>query len=161
MVPEVYLCHIACMIITLSKTKRVMKDTELKESRDRDLFLCYQKALKEHDFPSQWEAIEYVRTHEAPRFYISSKACSLLLGKLFAGEDLNHLHPLSMKRLRDLKALYQECHNNVPKFPRSWICDIITDMPAPEFYVTHIYAARIINREMEKHNREKIRRLTR
>jgi hypothetical protein len=136
-----------------------MKDTELKETRDRDLFLCYQKALKEHDFPNQWDAIEYVRTHEAPRFYISSKACGLLLGKLFAGEDLSHLHPLSLKRLRDLESLYHECRNNVPGFPRSWICETITDMPAPEFYVTRRYAARIINREMEKHNAEKIGRL--
>lgn len=136
-----------------------MKDTELKEARDRDLFECYQNALREREFPSQWDAIEYVCTHEAPRFYISSRTCALLLGKLFSGEDLSHLHPLSLKRLHQLAELYKECHNNVPNMPRTWICEIITDMPAPEFYVTKRYAARIINKEIARHNQEKIGRM--
>lgn len=136
-----------------------MKDTELKAIRDRDLFLCYQKALREHDFPNQWEAIDYVCTHPAPRFYISSRECSLLLGRLMAGKDMSGLHPLALKRLQHLRELYEECYANTPKMPRSWICDIITDMPAPEFYVTRRYASRIIIREIEKHNKEKIGRM--
>lgn len=138
-----------------------MKDTELKEARDRDLFLSYQKALREHEFKNQWEIIEHVRTHPAPRFYISAKSCALLLGRLFNGDDMNDLHPLAKKRIKHLAECYKECYNNVPKMPRSWICEIITDMPAPEFYVSHRYAARIINKEMVKFNKEKTGRMTR
>lgn len=83
-----------------------------------------------------------------------------MLGKLAAGEDISHLHPLSLKRLKDLKRLYQECFDNVPKMPRTWICEIITEMPAPEFYVTPKYAYRIINNEIRKYNREMSRRMT-
>lgn len=140
-----------------------MKDTELKVARDRDLFLAYQKALRNNVFQNQWEAVEFVRTHPAPRFYISSKVCSLLLGRVFAGKPVDGLHPLSRKRLKELERLYRDYEENAfkGKRMRERICEIIVDMPAPEFYVSNRYATRIINREMARHNGEKIRRMAR
>lgn len=138
-----------------------MKDTELKEARDRDLFACYQKALRENNFQDQWEAIEYVRRCPAPRFYISSKVCSLLLGKIFAGKRLERMHPLAYKRLRDLAEKYKSFvrgENGKKGLSRERVCEIIVDMPAPEFYVSHIYATRIITKMMRKHNEEYMRR---
>ena len=138
-----------------------MKDTELKGMRDRDLFRCYQKALKENDFQNQWEAIEYVRRHPAPRFYISSKACSLLLGKLFAGERLEQMHPLSYKRIKQLEKMYKTYVSGeagMKGLSRERVCEILVDMPAPEFYVSNRYATRIINKEIELHNNRDIRK---
>lgn len=138
-----------------------MKDTELKEARDRDLFLCYQKALSENRFQSQWEAIEYVRRCPAPRFYISSKSCSLMLGKLFAGKLTERMHPLAYRRLICLSNMYKSIISGeagMKGLPREHICEMIVDMPAPEFYVSNIYATRIINREIRRHNERKGRR---
>lgn len=132
-----------------------MKDTELKEARDRDLFLCYQRALRENSFKSQREALEYVCGCPAPRFYISSKECSLLLGKLFAGRRLERMHPLCYKRLRDLAEkykMYVRGENGMKGLSRERVCEIIVDMPAPEFYVSVRYAMRIINKETRRHN---------
>lgn len=138
-----------------------MKDTELKEARDRDLFVCYQNALRNNDFQNQWEAIEYVRKCPAPRFYISSKACSLLLGKLFAGERLERMHPLAYRRIKHLEKMYKNYiagEAGMRGLSRERVCEILVDMPAPEFYVSNIYANRIINREIRKHNTARSRR---
>lgn len=132
-----------------------MKDTELKEARDRDLFLAYQKALRNNEFRNQWEAIEYIRTHPAPRFYISARECSLLLGKMFAGKRLDRMHPLCVKRINELARLYKECVRGEfgeKGMSRERMCEIIVDMPAPEFYVSNRYATRIVNKEIVKHN---------
>ncbi len=138
-----------------------MKDVELKSIRDRDLFLCYQKALKEKDFKNQWEAIEYVRKSPAPRFYISSKVCSLLLGKIFAGHKLERMHPLAYRRIKHLEKMYKSMvtgQAGMQGLSRERVCEIIVDMPAPEFYISNVYATRIINKEIANHNK-KIRRV--
>ena len=135
-----------------------MKDTELKAARDRDLFLSYQKALRSNDFRNQWEAIEYIRTHPAPRFYISPKSCSLLLGRIFAHLPVDRLNELSFKRIKELERLYRSFVNDLggamKGMSREKICEIIIDMPAPEFYLTHRYASQIIRREINRHNRK-------
>lgn len=141
-----------------------MKDTELKAERDRDLFLCYQKALREYDFANQNEAIQFVCTHPAPKFYISPKTCSLLLGRIFAGLPVDRLNKLAYKRIKHLEQKYKEFIRGEAKYKglsRERICEIILDMPAPEFYVTFRYATRIITKEMARHNDEKIRRMSR
>lgn len=138
-----------------------MRDTELKQTRDRDLFLCYQRALQENNFQDQSEAIEYVRKCPAPRFYISSKSCSILLGKIFAGKRLERMHPLAYKRLRHLADMYRAYvsgDNGMKGLSRERVCEIIIDMPAPEFYVSHLYATRIITKEIRKHNQRMERR---
>lgn len=140
-----------------------MKDVELKAIRDRDLFLCYQRALKEHDFQNQWEAVEYVRKCPAPRFYISSKVCSLLLGKLFAGKRLERMHPLAYKRIKHLEKAYKTFvggEAGKKGLSRERVCELLIDMPAPEFYITNSYATRIINKEIERHNNMCSRRIT-
>jgi len=138
-----------------------MKDTELKETRDRDLFACYQRALKENNFQNQWEAIEYVRRCPAPRFYISSKVCAILMGKMFAGKRLERMHPLAYKRLQHLAKMYRAYVSGeagAKGLSRERICEILVDMPAPEFYINNVYASRIINREMRKHNERRAKR---
>ena len=137
-----------------------MKDTELKAIRDRDLFLCYQKALRECNFKNQWEAIEYVRQSPAPRFYISSKACSLLLGKLFAGHRLGKIHPLAYRRIKHLEKMYKNYVSGeagCKGLSRERVCEVLVDTPAPEWYVSNAYATRIINKEIELHNKSRSR----
>ena len=157
---SVYLCQSAHLCLKFESIEG-MKDTELKGIRDRDLFLAYQKALKEHSFQNQWEAIEYVRKSPAPRFYISSKVCSLLLGKLFAGQRLEQMHPLSYRRIKHLEKMYKNyVSGEVGKkgLSRERVCEILVDMPAPEFYISNLWATRIINKEITRHNNERLRR---
>lgn len=150
----VYLCRTPSFCLKFELFKG-MKDVELKAIRDRDLFLCYQKALRENDFQNQWEAIEYVRKCPAPRFYISSKVCSLLLGKIFAGKKIERMHPLAYKRIKHLEKMYKTFVTGpagMQGLSRERVCELLVDMPAPEFYVSNIYATRIINKEIERHN---------
>lgn len=138
-----------------------MKDIELKALRDRHFFLCYKKALKENDFHNQWEAIEYVRTHPAPRFYISSKTCSLLLGKIFAAKPLEQMNPLAYRRIKRLEKMYRAYireNIDIRCLSREKICEILVELPAPEFYITNNYATRIIAREISKYNEENCKR---
>lgn len=136
-----------------------MKDVELKAARDRDIFHAYRQAVLQMDFTNQEEAIDYVRMHTAPRFYISPKVCSILLGKLFAGKPLDKLNFLALKRLYELKKRYMECKRECGNLSRERICEIIVDMPAPEFYVGRTHASRIISKEMRRHNEELIKNL--
>lgn len=138
-----------------------MKDTELKEARDRDLFLCYQQALRTYNFRYEAEVVDFICSCPAPRFYISSDECSNLLGRFFAGKRLERMHPLAYKRLKTLAERYKECvkgENGMKGLSRDRVCEIIVDMPAPEFYVSPDYARKIIKRQIAKHNEEFLRR---
>ena len=50
-----------------------MKDTELRQERDRDLYRTYVRGLREKNFSSLQEAAEWAISQPAERFYVSSK----------------------------------------------------------------------------------------
>lgn len=139
-----------------------MRDTELKEARDCDLFLCYQQALRTYNFQHEAEVINFVCSNPAPRFYISSDECSNLLGRFFAGKRLERMHPLAYKRLKVLAEMYKQYvrgENGMKGLSRDRVCEALVDMPAPEFYVSPDYARKIIKRQIAKHNKEFMRRV--
>lgn len=71
------------------------------------------------------------------------------------------MHPLAYKRIRRLADMYKTYvsgENGMKGLSRERVCEVIVDMPAPEFYVSHLYATRIITKEMRKHNQQMERR---
>ena len=55
--------------------------------------------------------------------------------------------------MADMYKTYVGGENGKKGLSRERICEILVDMPAPEFFVSHIYATRIITKEIRRHNK--------
>ena len=135
------------------------KDTDLRRQRDKAIFDAYNKALVEQGFQTQSEAVEYVRTHPAPRFYISVDFCVTVISRLAAGK---HPGVSGKQRIRKFRELYRryliETDKPENKGRPLWeICGKIVDQQAPEFYLNFRATSEIINRQREK-RQEKLAR---
>lgn len=128
----------------------------LRERRDVELFRAYQKALKENTFSDQREAVDYVRKHEAPRWFVSKEFCAAVISSWLRGKEFCKMRP---NKKRKFKALF-ELYNNLKKeFPYSALnhlelCATIVDMPAPEWFIDHQLASRIISDQIIKRNEQ-------
>lgn len=133
-----------------------MRDMMLRERRDVELFRAYQKALKENTFSDQHEAVDYVRKHEAPRWFVSKEFCAAVISSWLRGKEFCKMRP---NKKRKFKALF-ELYNNLKKeFPYSVLnhlelCATIVDMPAPEWFIDHQLASRIISDQIIKRNEQ-------
>lgn len=133
-----------------------MRDMMLRERRDVELFRAYQKALKENTFSDQREAVDYVRKHEAPRWFVSKEFCAAVISSWLRGKEFCKMRP---NKKRKFKALF-ELYNNLKKeFPYSALnhlelCATIVDMPAPEWFIDHQLASRIISDQIIKRNEQ-------
>ena len=133
-----------------------MRDMMLRERRDAELFRAYQKALKENTFSDQREAVDYVRKHEAPRWFVSKEFCAAVISSWLRGKEFCKMRP---NKKRKFKALF-ELYNNLKKeFPYSALnhlelCATIVDMPAPEWFIDHQLASRIISDQIIKRNEQ-------
>ena len=128
------------------------KDTDLREQRDKAIFDAYRKALVEQGFQTQSEAVEYVRTHPAPRFFVSAKFCQIVIGRLIAGK---HPGVSGKQRIRKFRELYRRylIEKDKPENADLSVYEIswrIVDQQAPEFYLNFRAASEIINRQREK-----------
>ena len=128
------------------------KDTDLREQRDKAIFDAYKKALAERDFQTQSEAVEYVRTHPAPRFFISAEFCAIVISRLAAGK---HPGVSGHQRIRKFRELYRRYLIETDKpenasLSMREICWRIVDQEAPEFYLNFRATSEIINRQREK-----------
>ena len=125
------------------------KTTYLREQRDRALFDAYCRAISQHSFRSQDEATDYVRTHDAPRFYISPEFCMLIMGRLSRGQDSGIKGKAATRKFQELFRRYV----TEWKKPESRdldmyeICSRIVCQPAPEFYINNRCARGIIQRQ--------------
>lgn len=132
----------------MEKIKRE-KSTFLREERDRDLFNAYIEAVSSGKCKTEEEAIEYARNHQAKRFYIDSSFCCFIMRRMIKGEPPNVGGQNSIRKFNYLYKLFNEVSSNPKNKGCSTldICDIILDMPAPEFFVTYRTARFIIARE--------------
>lgn len=135
------------------------KDTDLREQRDRAVFDAYKAALVEQGFRTQSEAVEYVRTHPAPRFFISAEFCAIVISRLAAGK---HPGVSGRQRIRKFRELYRRYLIETDKPENAGlsmreICWRIVDQEAPEFYLNFRATSEIINRQREK-RQEKLSR---
>lgn len=128
----------------------------LRERRDLALFHAYQKALTENDFSDQREAVDYVRKHEAPRWFVSKEFCAAVISSWQRGKDFCKMRPNKERKFKALYALYLDLKKQLPyrALNHLELCAAIVDMPAPEWYIDHQLAARIIGEQIEKRNEQ-------
>ena len=131
-----------------------MRDMMLRKRRDFELFLAYQKALKENDFSDQREAVDYVRKHEAPRWFVSKEHCAAVISSWLRGKNFFKMRRNKERKFRALYNLYQKMKQQFPYCAMSHLdlCAALVDMPAPEWYIDHQLASRIITEQMTLRN---------
>ena len=131
-----------------------MRDMNLRKSRDLELFFAYQRALKEHDFSDQREAVDYVRKHEAPRWFVSKEFCAAVISSWQRGSDFYKMRNNKRRKFRALYDLYQKLKNEFPYCALNHLdlCAAIVEMPAPEWFIDHQLASRIIAEQIELRN---------
>lgn len=107
--------------------------------RDRALFETYTRALQERHFASPGEAINYVRKHPAPRFYIDGNFCAIIIGRMLKGQPTGLKGKQRERKFKELFRLYLiEAEKPENKgMPKREICSRIVEMPAPEFYLNY------------------------
>lgn len=126
----------------------------LRERRDFELFRAYQNALKEHDFVDQRQAVDFVRKHEAPRWFVSKEHCAAVISCWLRGKDFFKMRSNKERKFRALYELYLKLKNIFPynTFNHLELCEAIVEMPAPEWYLDHQMASRIIYKQIESWN---------
>lgn len=133
-----------------------MRDMMLRKRRDKALFLAYQKALRENEFSDQKEAVDYVRKHEAPRWFVSKEFCAAVISSWLRGKDN---YKMRRNKRRKFQALYDIYLKMKGEFPYNTLnhlelCGVIVDMPAPEWFIDHQLASRIISEQINLRNEE-------
>lgn len=131
-----------------------MRDMMLRKQRDQELFRAYQKALKENDFSDQREAVEYVRKHEAPRWFVSKEFCAAVISSWLRGKEFCKMRNNKKRKFQALYDIYLKLKNVFPYSACNHLelCAAIVDMPAPEWYIDYQLASRIINEQIHLRN---------
>lgn len=129
---------------------------KLRERRDRELFIAYQNALQEHDFVDQRQAVDFVRKNSAPRWFVSKEFCAAVISSWNRGKEFCKMRS---NKKRKFQALFEIYNNLKEQFPYSALnhlelCGVIVEMPAPEWYIEHQLASRIINEQISIRNQK-------
>ena len=133
-----------------------MRDMKLRERRDQELFRAYQNALKEHDFVDQRQAVEYVRKHEAPRWFVSKEFCAAVISSWLRGKEFCKMRANKKRKFQALFDIYQDLKGQFPYSALNHLelCGAIVDMPAPEWFIDHQLASRIITEQIGIRNQQ-------
>lgn len=133
-----------------------MRDMMLRQRRDIELFRAYQKALKEHEFSDQREAVDYVRKNEAPRWFVSKEFCAAVISNWLRGKDSYKMRQNKRRKFKALYELYIELKDKFPYCAMNHLdmCAAIVEMPAPEWFIDHQLASRIITEQINFRNEQ-------
>jgi hypothetical protein len=138
-----------------------MKDTMLRRHRDKALFLAYQKALQENNFSDQRQAVEYVRKHEAPRWFVSKEHCAAVIGCWLRGKDFYKMRPNKRRKFLAIFDIYKKLKQEFPFSTLNHLdlCAAIIEMPAPEWFLDQQMASRIITAQIHLRNEQVARHI--
>ena len=130
----------------------IVKDTELKQMRDEDLYRVYVRTLGERDCASLQEAADVSRMEVAERYYISANEASSHIGSIQSGRSLINLNSCSRRRIWQLWDNYRRWLEEHPgsTLSRERIMEELVQEPAPEFYISASHARHIIIKERRK-----------
>ena len=133
-----------------------MRDMTLRERRDKELFHAYQKALEENDFVDQRQAVDFVRKHEAPRWFVSKEFCAAVISCWLRGKEFCKMRPNKRRKFEALFDIYSRLKGQFPYSALNHLelCGAIVDMPAPEWFIDHQAASRIISEQIVLRNEE-------
>lgn len=140
-----------------------MRDTMLRQHRDYALFQAYQKALEEHEFNSQREAINFVTRSKAPQWFVSKEFCAAVLSGLLRGKELYKMGKQKRRKFAALMELYLQKKQEFPYcgMPHLTLCGEIVEMEAPEWFIGYQMASKIINEQIAIRNDRMARRYAR
>ena len=140
-----------------------MRDTMLRQHRDQELFKAYQEALKNNEFEDQKDAINFVRTHPAPEWFVSKEFCAAVLSSKLRGRDHYKMGKQKMRKFDALLGLYLEKKKEFPYCGMCHLalCEAIVQMPAPEWFLGVEMATKIINEQIRERNDKIARRYAR
>lgn len=126
-----------------------MRGSEIKSMRDDALYNTYRECLETCDFESLDDIAEHVATCPAPRFYIDGKALSNIIWMIENNMSLINFHELSRRRAWYLYNEYKRWIEANPNcgMGRVGICELLVNMPAPEYYIKGGTARKIIQRK--------------
>ena len=129
-----------------------MRDTEIKQMRDRELYDTYKQVLRDGHFTSMRDAAQAAASRPASQFYISASEASAHVGKILSRRSLIDLNYHSRRRAWQLYDMYREYLNEYPQttLSRERIMEILVMSPAPEFYLSTDRAKHIIVYEQKK-----------
>lgn len=128
----------------------------LRERRDSELFHAYQKALEENDFVDQRQAVDFVRKHEAPRWFVSKEFCAAVISCWLRGKEFCKMRPNKRRKFEALFDIYNRLKGQFPYSALNHLelCGAIVEMPAPEWFIDHQAASRIISEQIVLRNEE-------
>ena len=131
-----------------------MRDMTLRKRRDQELFRAYQKALQENNFSDQREAVDYVRKSEAPRWFVSKEFCAAVISNWLHGKESYKMRNNKKRKFRALYNLYVKLKNEFPYCAMTHLdlCGALVEMPAPEWFIDHQMASRIITEQINVRN---------
>lgn len=129
-----------------------MKDSELKQIRDEDLYRVYVRTLKERDCASLMEAADAARLEAAERYYISANEAASHIGCIQSGKSLINLNSCSRRRIWQLWDNYRRWRDEHPEstLSRERVLEELVQEPAPEFYISASHARHMIIKERRK-----------
>lgn len=130
-----------------------LKNTELRNLRNKEIYKAYKKALRVKSFSTIRDVCVYLAENAtAPKYYIEASTASILFGKLAKGDTLDNLSEGCRRRIFDLVDKYynyrqtHDCQN----MSRLRVLEIIIEQPAPEFYLSVARIRGIILEELKK-----------
>lgn len=131
-----------------------MRDTMLRQQRDTALFRAYQEALGACTFSNQREAVDYVRLHSAPRWFVSKEFCAAVISSRIRGRD--H-YKMGVSKKRKFDALYKlylkmKGEDEYKDLCLLAVCEIMVETPAPEWFLGYQAASRIIQEQINRRN---------
>jgi hypothetical protein len=131
-----------------------MRDTKLRQRRDAELFRAYQKALATHEFADQRQVVDYVRKNEAPRWFVSKEFCAAVISSWLRGKEFCKMRDNKRRKFQALYQIYLKLREEFPynTFNHLELCAAIVEMPAPEWYIDHQLASRVINEQINLRN---------
>ena len=133
-----------------------MRDMMLRECRDKALFLAYQKALQENEFSDQRHAVDFVRKSEAPRWFVSKEVCAAVISSWLRGKDFCKMRTNKRRKFEALFDIYRKLKAEFPYSAMNHLelCGVIVEMPAPEWFIDHQLASRIITEQICMRNEQ-------
>lgn len=133
-----------------------MRDMKLRERRDLELFRVYQKALKENDFVDQRQAVDFVRRHEAPRWFVSKEFCAAVISSWLRGKEFCKMRNNKRRKFKAIYEIFLSLRTRLPYSAMTLLelCATIVEMPAPEWFIDYQSASRIINEQMALRNEQ-------
>lgn len=140
--------------------KHVGSKMEFSEERAQDVMRAYDEYVSSCDYICLADVYKKVPNMPSRRFWISVDRAMQVVSAMEHNE--NYLKGVSTLK----REMYQEIYNRVselkkanPNLSLRDLCFIVTEQPAPKFYLTAFSIQRIILRYKKQWIREKMKRL--